>query len=59
MDVSGVHLPLNELGLKGSPTKVKATYNKEYSSNHDLIDGLDAKEAANVIIQKLKERHIF
>lgn len=59
MTAADINVDLAQLGLKGSPTKVKETRNKEYSANHDVRDGLDPKEAAKLIVEKLQERHII
>ena len=59
LTVSDVDVDPAEMGLKGSPTKVKETRNKEFSANHDVRDGLDSREAAKLIVQKLQERHIL
>lgn len=59
MSAADVNVDPNELGLKGSPTKVKETRNKEFSANHDVRDGLDSREAAKLIVEKLQERHIL
>lgn len=59
MTVADVEIDVNELGLKGSPTKVKETRNKEFSANHDVRDGLDSLEAAKLIVAKLQERHVL
>lgn len=59
LTVNDVAVNPAEMGLKGSPTKVKETRNKEFSANHDVRDGLDSREAAKLIVQKLQERHIL
>ena len=59
LTAADVEADLSELGLKGSPTKVAATRNKEYSANHDVRDGLDSLEAAKLIVAKLQERHVL
>lgn len=59
MTAADINVDLAQLGLKGSPTKVKETRNKEYNANHDVRDGLDSKEAAKLIVEKLQERHII
>ena len=59
MTAADINVDLAQLGLKGSPTKVKETRNKEYSANHDVRDCLDSKEAAKLIVEKLQERHII
>lgn len=57
--VNDVDVNIAEMGLKGSPTKVKETRNKEFNANHDVRDGLDSREAAKLIVAKLQERHIL
>lgn len=59
MTAADINVDLAQLGLKGSPTKVKETRNKEYNANHDVRDGLDSKEAAKLIVEKLQERHVI
>ena len=59
MTVNDIDVDVKELGLKGSPTKVSETRNKEYNANHDVRDGLDSLEAAKLIVAKLQERHIL
>lgn len=59
MTAADINVDLAELGLKGSPTKVKETRNKEYNANHDIRDNLSAQEAAKLIVEKLQERHII
>ena len=59
MTVADIDVDVSELGLKGSPTKVSETRNKEYNANHDVRDGLDSLEAARLIVAKLQERHIL
>ena len=59
MTAAEINVDFAELGLKGSPTKVKETRNKEFNANHDVRDGLDSREAAKLIVAKLQERHII
>lgn len=59
LTVNDVEVDIAQMGLKGSPTKVKETRNKEFSANHDVRDGLDSREAAKLIVEKLQERHIL
>ena len=59
MTVNDIDVDVKELGLKGSPTKVSETRNKEYNVNHDVREGLTSLEAAKLIVEKLQERHII
>ena len=45
-----------ELGLKGSPTKVKKTMTKETKGAGELINEVP-KEAVKYVLEKLKEKH--
>lgn len=46
------------IGLKGSPTKVKSTFTKQYNSEKKLVE-LPADQAAKLIAEQLKEKHII
>lgn len=46
----------SELGLAGSPTKVKKSMTKEAKGQGEIVDK-PAAEAATYVIQKMKERH--
>lgn len=46
------------IGLGGSPTKVKATSTKQFNSDKQLVE-LPAQEAAKVIAEQLKQKHII
>lgn len=56
--VNDIVVDLTQIGLKGSPTKVKATFNKEFNSERNVVE-VNADEAVELIIAKLKERHII
>jgi electron transfer flavoprotein beta subunit len=47
-----------KLGLKGSPTRVAKSFTKQVKSAGEIFEG-DAKEAVEVIINKLKEKFII
>jgi len=47
-----------KLGLKGSPTKVFKSFTKQVKPAGELFEG-DAKEAVEVIVNKLKEKFII
>jgi electron transfer flavoprotein beta subunit len=47
------------LGLKGSPTKVKRSFTKGAKTAGKLYKDLDEKEAARVIVEKMKEKFII
>lgn len=59
LTANDINVDLTQMGLKGSPTKVSETRNKEYNANHDVRDGLDSLEAAKLIVEKLQERHLL
>lgn len=46
------------IGLLGSPTKVKATTTKQYNAEKQLVE-LPSKDAAKLIAKELKEKHII
>ncbi|MDD3832216.1 MAG: electron transfer flavoprotein subunit beta/FixA family protein [Clostridia bacterium] len=46
------------IGLKGSPTKVKSTFTKQYNSDKQLVD-TTPEEAARIIAELLKAKHII
>ena len=45
-------------GLSGSPTKVKATFTKQLDKTVETLE-LDAEQAAQVILDALKSRHLI
>jgi len=47
-----------KLGLKGSPTRVFKSFTKQVKSAGEIFEG-DAKEAVEVIVNKLKEKFII
>lgn len=57
-DNSVLNLNPEELGLKGSPTKVKKSYTKGAKTAGKVFD-VDTKEAAKIIVQKLKDNYIL
>ncbi|MBN2285911.1 MAG: electron transfer flavoprotein subunit beta/FixA family protein [Tissierellales bacterium] len=59
MTFSDLNIAAEELGLKGSPTKVKKSFTKGAKTAGKLYTDLDAKEAAKVIVEKLKEKFII
>lgn len=46
---------LNEVGIKGSPTKVKTTFNKELTASTNCLT-LDPVSAAQLIVEQLKQK---
>lgn len=48
----------NRLGLNGSPTKVKKSFTKGVKSTGQIYEA-DPKDAAQIIIEKLKEKYII
>lgn len=47
-----------DIGLNGSPTKVKATYTRQFEGNREVLE-LDPEQAAKVIAEALAERHLI
>ena len=58
-DTDKIDVAEEKLGLKGSPTKVKKAGAKEMKTAGVVKDGLSAEEAADAIIEKLKEKFII
>lgn len=48
-----------DIGLKGSPTRVKKSFTKGAKSAGKLYKDLDGNEAAKLIVEKLKEKFII
>lgn len=46
------------IGLKGSPTKVKSTFSKQFNATREVIEEEPA-EAAKIIAAKLAEKHLI
>lgn len=53
------NLDLSNIGLKGSPTKVKKSYPKQGKGKGILLTDLTADEAAREIVAKLQEKYII
>ncbi len=56
--VNDIEVDHSNLGLKGSPTKVKKSFTKGVKTAGKVFDA-DAKEAAQIIVDKLKEKYII
>ena len=52
-------IDIANIGLKGSPTKVKKSYPKQGKAAGVLLKDLTADEAAQAIVSKLKEKYII
>jgi len=48
-----------DLGLKGSPTRVKKSFTKKAKGKGEILDDVSTKEAVEAIVSKLKEKHII
>jgi len=57
-NVGNITVDPANLGLKGSPTKVKKSFTKGAKSAGKVFD-VDHKEAAQIIVEKLKEKFIL
>lgn len=58
-DTTKITVDESKLGLKGSPTKVKKSFTKGAKQAGKLHEVSDAKEAARIIVDKLKEKFII
>lgn len=56
MGAADIDVPVEELGLKGSPTKVKKSMTKEVKGAGELVKE-EPKEAVAYVLGKLKEKH--
>jgi electron transfer flavoprotein beta subunit len=58
-DMEVLGLGRSEVGIKGSPTWVSKAFNPGVRKAGEMIDGANPKDAANLLIQKLKEARIL
>lgn len=56
MGAADIDVPVEQLGLKGSPTKVKKSMTKEVKGAGELVKE-EPKEAVAYVLGKLKEKH--
>lgn len=56
MTAADIDVPVEEVGLKGSPTKVKKSMTKEAKGTGEIIEE-SAPEAVSYVLGKLKEKH--
>ena len=56
--VNDIDVNRDNIGLNGSPTKVKSSFSKTVNLNKELIE-LNPADAAKVIADKLAEKHII
>lgn len=56
--VNDIVVNLQDIGIKGSPTKVKDTFSKEFNNERNVCE-VSSDEAVELIIAKLKEKHII
>jgi len=57
-NVNDIEVDHSNLGLKGSPTKVKKSFTKGVKTAGKVFD-VEAKEAAKIIVDKLREKYII
>ena len=57
-NLSDIEVDIANIGLKGSPTKVKKSFTKGAKSAGKVFE-VDAKEGAQIIVEKLKEKYII
>lgn len=56
MGAADIDVPVEELGLKGSPTKVKKSMTKELKGEGEIVKQ-EPKDAVTYVLGKLKEKH--
>ncbi|WP_294406441.1 electron transfer flavoprotein subunit beta/FixA family protein [uncultured Clostridium sp.] len=56
MGAADIDVPVEQLGLKGSPTKVKKSMTKEVKGEGELVKQ-EPKDAVTYVLGKLKEKH--
>ncbi len=56
--VDNIKVEEEKLGKKGSPTNVKKSFAKAVKGQGEVFD-VEAEEAVNIIVNKLKEKHII
>ena len=56
MTAADIDVLVEEVGLKGSPTKVKKSMTKEAKGTGEIIEE-SAPEAVSYVLGKLKEKH--
>ena len=59
MTFDDLDIDKEEIGLKGSPTRVKKSFTKGAKAAGKVYADLDANEAAKLIVEKLKEKFII
>jgi len=59
LSIADLNIDKDEIGLKGSPTKVKKSFTKGAKTAGKLYKDLDEKEAAKMIVEKLQEKFII
>lgn len=57
--LNDITVDLDNIGLKGSPTKVKKSFTKQAKQAGKVYNNVDAKEASEVLVNALKEKHII
>ncbi len=58
LTLEDIDVDLSNIGLKGSPTKVKKSFTKQAKSKGVVFD-VDASEGAKIIVEKLAEKFII
>lgn len=54
-----IGLDISEIGIKGSPTYVSKAFRPKQKKSGEVINESDPKEAAKILIEKLKERKVL
>lgn len=54
-----ITVDINNIGLKGSPTKVKKSFTKQAKQAGTVYNNVDAEEASSILVNALQEKHII
>ena len=57
--LNDITIDQSNIGLKGSPTKVKKSFTKQAKQAGKVYNNIDAKEGADIIVNALKEKHFI
>lgn len=57
--LNDIEVDLTNIGLKGSPTKVKKSFTKGVKAAGQVHNDVDEREAAKIIVEKLAEKFII
>ncbi|QSX04732.1 electron transfer flavoprotein subunit beta/FixA family protein [Sedimentibacter sp. zth1] len=56
--LNDITVDTTNIGLKGSPTRVKKSFTKQAKQAGKVYNNVDAKEAAGILVNALQEKHL-